>query len=116
MITNEGINKLRDVLHDDINYIAVGSSAAIIENPTQLGAEIFRAQITNRDKTGIGITEAMTSLLDSDGSLAIREIGIFANGTELANSGVLISRMLWTRDKTAAETIQINRIDTIRRG
>lgn len=116
MITNTGLNKLRDVLYDDINYIAVGDSDAAIENPVKLSNEIFRTEITNKDKTGTGITQAMTSILDIDGSLSIREIGIFTNGTATKDSGTLISRMLWTRDKTAAETIQINRVDTIRRG
>lgn len=116
MITNIGLNTLRDTLYNEINYIAVGDSDAIIENPTQLGNEIFRTPITNRSKTGIGVSEVMTSILDTDGNMTIREIGIFAGGTEAANSGTLISRMLWKRDKTNSETIQINRVDTIRRG
>lgn len=116
MITNTALNKLRDVLYEDINYIAVGDSDAVIENPTQLGNEIFRTPVTNRSKTAIGVSEAMTSILDSDGSLSIREIGVFANGTDEPNTGTLVSRVLWKRDKTGAETIQINRIDTIRRG
>lgn len=116
MITNNGLNLLRDTLYDSITHIAVGSSDAVIENPTQLGNETFRAPITNKSKPATGISEAITSLLDSDGSMNIREIGIFANGTDTLNTGILISRILWKRDKTALETIQISRTDTIGRG
>ena len=116
MITNSGLNLLRDTLYDQITHIAVGSSDAPLDNPIQLGAEIFRVQLTGREKTATGILDTVTSLLDIDGSMAIREIGVVANGTDSPNTGTLISRVLWKRDKTALETIQISRTDTIGRG
>lgn len=116
MITNAGLNYLRDALYDGITHVAVGDSDAEIENPTQLGNEIFRVPLTDKDKTATGVFDAVALILDVDGPMNIREIGVFANGTSAPNSGTLISRVLWNRNKTALETIQVSRTDTIVRG
>lgn len=121
-ITNAGLNLIRNALYGDtvdaeINYIAVGdNNTAVNDADTQLGNEIFRAAVTSRTKTSTGVLDVETFLLDSDGAMTIREIGVFAGGTSSPNTGTMISRVLWSRDKTNLETIKISRTDTIGRG
>lgn len=120
-LTNAALNAMRDALYGDavnlqITHIAVGDSpAAINDADTHLGNEVFRVAIASKQKSDTGVMEATAMLLDSDGPLTIREIGVFAGGTAAKDSGLMVSRILWTRDKTALETIQIGRTDTIRR-
>jgi hypothetical protein len=102
-----------------IKYLALGTSdIAITNTQTTLGAEIFRTQFTTTDKTGIGELTNLAIVQDSEAVASIREIGVFggSSATSTADTGVLISRILWSRDKTASEEIQFTRIDKITRG
>lgn len=123
-ITNSGLNLLREALRGtitdaQIKYIAVGtSSAAVTVSDTQLGAEIFRKPVYSRTAGANGILITIAILEDSEAVANIQEIGIFAGSTASAttNSGIMISRILYSRNKTNLESVQIQRTDTITRG
>lgn len=122
-LTNLALNLMRNALYGDtglafnVNYLATGSSAAAVDDTdTQLTAENFRVAIPTLTKTATGILDTVTWLLAADGAITIREIGVFINGTAAANSGTMLSRILYTRDKTALESIRIGRTDMIGRG
>ena len=122
-ITNLALNKLRDALNGvasdlEIKYLALGTSnTAIDDTDTQLGTEIFRTQFTTKAVSDFGKIESTAIVLETEAVGSIREIGIFAGSTATStvNSGVMISRILWTREKTGLESIQFTRIDTIGR-
>lgn len=123
-ITNGGLNLLREALRGtitdaQIKYVAVGtSSAAVTVSDTQLGAEIFRKPVYSRTAGTNGVLVTIAILEDSEAVANIQEIGIFAGSTASAttNSGIMISRILYSRNKTNLESVQIQRTDTIARG
>lgn len=123
-ITNSGLNLLREALRGtitdaQIKYVAVGtSSAAVTISDTQLGAEIFRKPVYSRTAGTNGVLVTIAILEDSEAVANIQEIGIFAGSTASAtiNSGIMISRILYSRNKTNLESVQIQRTDTIARG
>ena len=122
MITAGALDLARNALYGDtvdleINYVAVGDgTTAVTGAETQLVNETFRTAVLGRTKGTTGILDTVADVLDTDGALTIREIGFFAGGTATANSATLVSRILWTKDKTTLESIQFNRRDTIGRG
>lgn len=123
-ITNAGLNLLRNALNGEvtsceIKYLALGtSSATVSDTDTQLGAEIFRAPFVTTTKPDIGQLEKTVVILDNEAVAPIEEIGIFAGLTasSTTNSGIMISRVLYSRNKTNLESIQIVRRDSIQRG
>ena len=123
-VMNEVLNQLRDVLKGEsadleIKYLALGTSnTAITDTDTQLGAEIFRTQFIAREDISTGRVRHTFIVLDSEAVGQIEEIGIFGGSTATAsaNTGTLISRVLWNKEKTNQEEIQFIRTDTIGRG
>ncbi|MDW7673787.1 MAG: hypothetical protein SCK28_04535 [Bacillota bacterium] len=123
-ILNAGLNMLRDALKGDIQdvklkYLALGASdMPIIDSQTQLGYEQFRTAWINQTASQTGQLQSTALVLDTEAVFNIREIGIFAGATatESANTGIMISRIIWSRDKTNLESIQFIRTDTINRG
>jgi hypothetical protein len=123
-ITNAGLNLLRDALNGEvtsceIKYLALGtSSATVSDTDTQLGGEIFRTTFITTTKPDIGQLEKTALILDNEAVAPIEEIGIFAGltATTVSNSGIMISRVLYSRNKTNLENIQIIRRDSIQRG
>ena len=102
-----------------IKYLALGTSSIPVTNTdTKLGNEIFRTPISNQEVSAIGELTTDFVVLDSEAVGNIRKMGIFggSTATNTKNSGVLISRILWSRDKTNSEEINIKRIDRIGRG
>ena len=101
----------------EIKYLAVGtSSAALGDAQTQLTTEIFRTPaVTGPTRTATGQVETEFTILDSEAVATIEEIGIFGGSTAsiTANSGTLISRILWHKVKTSSEEITITRIDKV---
>jgi hypothetical protein len=124
IITDAGLNMMRNALNGEltsteIRYLALGtSSTAVSATQTQLGAEIFRTPFINTVKPDVGQLEKTAVVLDSEAVASIQEIGIFAGSTatNVSNSGIMISRVLYARNKTNLESIQIVRRDTIQRG
>lgn len=124
LITDGGLDLLRNLLQGtatdgQIKYIAVGtSSVAVASTQTQLGAEVFRKPVLTRTSVTTGSLQSVTILTETEAVANIQEIGIFAGSTAstASNSGVMISRILYSRNKTNLESIQIQRTDTIARG
>jgi len=123
MITNIGLNFLRDALKGDVTdaefkYLAVGTSSITVSaTNTQLFNEIFRTQFTSLTAGTDGVLNSTAIILDNEAVAQIEEVGIFAGSTASSstNSGIMISRILYSRNKTNLESLQFNRVDTIGR-
>ena len=122
LITTVGVNMMRDFLDGladgKVKYLGVGTDATPpVVGGTQLGTEVFRKAITSNSKPGIGQYKTITYLAPADAVVNIRELGWFCGAGALAspnyNTGIMISRVLYSRDKTNLESIQIERCDCI---
>lgn len=103
----------------EIEYLALGDSdTPVTDSDTQLGNEIFRTAYATRTDGITGELKHNFVVLDNEAVGTIKEIGIFggSTATATANSGTLISRILWSRVKTSSEEIQFIRTDKIARG
>lgn len=103
----------------DIKYLALGTdNTPITDTDTQLGNEIFRTAYVERTEPGTAQLQHRFIALTSDAVAQIEEIGIFggATATSTANTGILISRILWSRNKTNSEEITFIRTDKVVRG
>ncbi len=91
-----------------VTHCALGSNATAAANTdTQLGTETYRnaiASITNANN----IAYATGFFTATETSGTYNEIGIFSNGTGSANSGVLISHVITTINKTTSQTLTID--------
>ena len=101
-------------------YMALGKDGGEIlplnGTNTRLGQEVFRKQFTTVDRVGSTVTR--TVVINSDeANHHIKEIGIFAGSgaTSTANTGILVSRVLFDYDKDELESIKITRIDSFGR-
>jgi len=123
-VMNAALDELIKVLQGqstdlEIKYLALGTSnTPVTDSDTQLGNEIFRTPYTTREKTNTGEITHKFVVLDTEAVGQIEEIGIFGGSTATSdpNTGVLISRILWSRNKTNSEEINFTRIDRITRG
>ncbi len=124
MITDAGLNYIRDLLDGSVNpptqiqYIALGSSNTLASaSDTRLGAEFFRKPVTKQEIPGTGQVASTVYVAPYESNEQIEEIGVFAGPTATAqkDSGVLIARVLWSHLKTELESLQIVRTDTISR-
>jgi hypothetical protein len=122
-VMNTAINQLADVFAGvspnlEIKWLAVGTSnTAVTDTDIQLGNEIFRTQATvSPTRVAIGQIETEFTILESEAIGTLREIGVFGgNATSAKDSGTLISRIIWNKEKTVNEEMTIKRIDVIRR-
>ncbi len=121
-IMNVALNKFIEVLEGnapdlEIKYLAVGTgNAAITDTDTQLSSEIFRTEpVIDTTRIATGQSETEFTLLDSEAVAQIEEIGIFCGSTAGAgaNTGTLLSRILWSKNKTNSEEITIKRTDKV---
>ena len=121
-ITDVAINQLIGTLLGDapdleIKYLAIGTGSAPINNAdTQLGTEIFRTPPTTAPtETANNEVTTIFTVLDSEAVANWKEIGIFvgASATSTANTGTMLSRILYDEEKTALEEVEITRIDRI---
>ena len=119
LITNAYLDELAKIPQGiapdfELKYIAIGTgSTAPSVTDTQLETEIFRKQVTSQSKTGTGKVTTIFVIIDSEAVATWGEIGIFVGSTATGtvNSGVLASRVLYSRSKTSLEEIQITRKD-----
>lgn len=103
----------------EIKYLALGTSnAAVTTSDTELGAEIFRTPVSAQTVSAVGELTTDFTVLDAEAVGNIQEIGIFggSTATATANTGTLISRVLWSKIKTNSEELSFKRIDKIGRG
>lgn len=122
LLVNTGFNLLRDILGQvitdgGIKYMGWGNDntpAAV--GDTQLGTEFGRKQMTSQVAGAVGVMVSTVYISPPEGNdQKIEEFGWFAGvgATATANSGVMISRVLYSRQKTNLESIQVERTDTI---
>ena len=126
IITDVALNKEIEILIGNapdmnIEYIAFGTSNTTpAVSDTQLGSESARFQPTTAfTRTAIGTVEGSVFLASGDlVGVNIEEIGIFcgSSATGSANTGTLLSRILWSFAKTANDEIEITRTDIVERG
>ena len=122
-ITNLLFNLYRDALAGDvtadeleIKYVALGDdNTAPDPTDTLLGNEVFRKALTSSSKPAIGQYESVFYIAPAEAVGLIEELGWFAGplAGAGADTGTLIARVLWNRTKTALESLQIERLDTI---
>lgn len=121
LITDAGRDLLRDALlagtNADIVYVALGASTQTpAATDTSLIDERFRKVVTKQERNGTGsvITTVYVAPAEAN-DFIIEEIGWFAgsDATDATNSGVMIARVLYSRDKTDLESLQIDRTDTL---
>jgi hypothetical protein len=121
MIMTDGLNLIRDALANgtsiEIKYLAWGSSnAALSVNQHTLGAEFGRKAVTAQVAGATGILDTTTYISPSEANTPkIEEIGWFAGptATAVANTGILVARVLYSKQKTNLESIQSSRTDTL---
>jgi hypothetical protein len=102
-----------------VEYLGLGTSNTPLTNTqTMLVSEIFRAPYISQDKTGVGEITTTFYVIDIEAVAQIEEIGIFAGSgaTVTKDSGKMISRILWSRNKTSNEEIHFTRKDSLSRG
>lgn len=123
-ITNLLFNFYRDALAGDladgtefeIKYLALGDdNTAPAVTDTLLGNETFRKALTSTSKPGVGQYETIVYIAPAEAIGLIEELGWFAGplAGAGADTGTLIARVLWSRNKTALESVQVERLDTI---
>jgi len=123
-ITQVGYNLFRDVLRGavtdgKIKYMAWGTDGTANPSPnnlTQPNSEVGRKAVTSFIVGGAGILNTILYMSPEDGAgVSIKEIGFFAgdSATLTANTGIMICRFLFSRDKTALESIQFDLKDII---
>jgi len=123
LITNAYLDELAKVVQGqttdlEIKYLAIGDdNTTPTATDTNLGNELFRKQVTSQDKTGTGEVTTIFVVIDSEAVFEWQEIGVFAGSTATASAdtGVLISRVLYNRDKTNLEELQVTRKELYRR-
>lgn len=122
LITSAGKNLLAESLRNasldaEIKYIAIGSdNTAPSSGDTTLGNETFRKAVTSQTAGGsVGVTVTNLYVAPEEAVGTIEEIGFFSGSSASAttDSGTLFARVLYSRTKTAVESIQIERTDTI---
>lgn len=121
-IKNVGLNLVRDglsgaVSSSEIKYLAWGKSDTA-NNPgqTTLVDEFGRKAVTSQEAGSTGVLNTTTYISPQEGNdYAIKELGWFAgSGATIAkDSGVLVARVLYSHTKTALESIQTIRTDTL---
>ena len=123
-ITDLGLNTWADALVGtasdiEIKFLALGTDDSVLDDTdTQLGVEVFRTQDTALSRTATGITQSEFFLLDSEALNTIKEIGIFcgSTATSSADTGLMLSRILWDSDRTSGATsVRFIRVDTFER-
>jgi len=126
LITNVGLNMMRDGLYGpggaqdlEIKYFAIGSdNTAPVVADTTLGTETFRKARTSQSKPGTGQQTYVQYIDPTEAIGVIEEFGWFAGAAAGAgaDSGIMVSRVLYSRVKTALESLQIERTDTFVEG
>lgn len=120
LIVDQGLNLLADLLAgetvnpDGLSHVALGAGTTPpAAGDTQLEDERYRIALdVVRDGTGRVISTAL--IPDSDANdFLITEIGWFIGGTSGPNSGLMIARLDWERQKTNDESLGIERLDAI---
>jgi len=125
LITTVGLGMVIDMLDGlvadgEIKDMAWGSSnAAPAIGQTTLGVEVGRKVMTTQTQPTTTSLLSTVYVAPAEAVGAIEELGWFAG--PLADgigpdTGIMVSRVLYSRNKTALESLQIERADTITEG
>ena len=122
LITDDGLDQIRDAYlnftdFSEPEFLAFGNDdTAPAVTDSILGAEFGRVPITDKDVGGVGvaITRAFISAIEGNEEI-IEELGWFADANENIDTGVLLARVLYNRNKTELESILVTRTDTFGR-
>lgn len=120
-ITNTALDAIINILDNidpdlDIKYLAIGTdNSPLNDNDTQLGNEIFRTQFDSSNNDAVGQFTTTFTIFDSEAVATWEEIGVFCgdSATASADTGIMLSRILFNRVKTSLEEIDITRIDKV---
>jgi hypothetical protein len=120
LIVNPGLNMARDFLRGtqsdgQIKYMGWGdSTTAVSSTQAALGNEAGRKAITSRSSSGPGVLVTTTYLAPAEAVGTIGELGWFAStgATAVADSGIMLARVLYSKVKTELESITVDRIDS----
>lgn len=99
-----------------IKYLGVGDdNTAVTAADTVLGNERTRVYFTSQTKTGTGELTTDFYLSDSIANYEIEELGIFAGtaATSTADTGRMVSHVLWNYTKSSSVEILVRRVDTV---
>ena len=127
LIADAGLNMFRDALKGDvtdmqIKYVALGNDATAPANSNvQLAAEQFRKVVTSANVDPVTAGKLYTELYVADteaNAFKCEEIGWFAGvgATATVDTGILIARILYSRQKASTESWTCRRTDQISRG
>ncbi len=102
----------------EIRYLAWGNgTVAPSAADTALGNELGRKVVTTQTSGAAGSGEYVTTtyLGPNDANVQIEELGWFAgaSASATAGSGVMVARVLYSRNKTNLESIQVDRTDDV---
>jgi len=119
-ITNDALNWLAKGLmlstqDNEIKYLGWGSSdLALSTAHTTLSSETGRKLLTSQTSSNTGVCYSVCYIAPTEGVGSIKELAWFAGSSAVAdsNTGKMISRVLYTRVKTALESITVTRKDT----
>lgn len=126
LITDAGLNMFRDALKGTvtdckIKYVALGNDATAPANDQHiLVAEQFRKVVTSQNvdpvTAGKLYTEVYLADVEANG-FKCEEIGWFAGAAAAAEAGtgIMIARVLYSRQKSSTESWTIRRTDTMQR-
>lgn len=125
LITDAGLNMFRDLLSGaitdgEIKYVALGSGATAPANgQTQLVTEEFRKAVTSQtNQATAGEIETILFVADTEANtFTTEEIGWFAGAgaSGTANTGIMIARVRYSRQKTNLESWTVRRLDQVQR-
>lgn len=110
-------NALLGIVTDaQIKYLGIGNSTtAVAVGQHTLVNELTRVPLTSSSHPSSGVSQSLAYVASFQANFTIEEIAWFAgeNATASANTGIMVARTLWHKDKNAGMTLQITRNDTI---
>lgn len=121
-INDLDLNMMRDALKGTVTdlklkYMGWGNdNTGPLAGDTKLGNEFGRKQITLQENGATGVLVTTTYVAPYEGNdQKIEELAWFAgvNATGTKDSGILVGRVLYSRQKTNLESLQVERTDTI---
>lgn len=127
LIMDVGLNMFRDLLKGDITdgeikYVALGNDSTAPANiQVKLVAEQFRKVVTSQNVDAVTAGKLYTEVYISDveaNAFKCEEIGWFAGAgaSGIKDSGIMIARVLYSKQKLNTESWTIRRTDTMARG
>lgn len=126
LIMDDGLNMFRDALKGTvtdckIKYVGLGNdSTAPSNNQHILVAEQFRKVVTSQNPDPVTPGKLYTEVYIADteaNGFKCEEIGWFAgvNASTTKDTGIMIARVLYSRQKSSTESWTIRRTDTMQR-